>query len=123
MPVYEYRCDDCQHQFELRQKFSDAPADQCPKCGGVVRKMVSLASFSLKGGGWYGDGYGEKAEATRSETEAASETGVTPETAAPDTAATDMSASQAPSTTQSESEVTSTVAEKPAVTEKPTLAT
>jgi putative FmdB family regulatory protein len=62
MPVYEYRCDACNIQFELRQKFSDPPADKCPKCCGAVRKLVSAASFSLKGGGWYGDGYGAKVE-------------------------------------------------------------
>ena len=63
MPVYEYRCDACNHQFELRQKFSDAPADNCPKCGGNLHKMVSAVAFSLKGGGWYDEGYGAKAEA------------------------------------------------------------
>jgi putative FmdB family regulatory protein len=67
MPVYEYRCDACNIQFELRQKFSDPPADKCHTCGGTVRKMVSAASFSLKGGGWYGDGYGDKAEPAKSE--------------------------------------------------------
>lgn len=67
MPVYEYRCDACNIPFELRQKFSDPPADKCPKCGGTVRKLVSAASFSLKGGGWYGDGYGDKAEPTKLE--------------------------------------------------------
>ena len=69
MPVYEYRCDVCNNQFELRQKFSDPPAEQCPKCGGTVRKLVSAASFSLKGGGWYGDGYGTKAEPDKSESD------------------------------------------------------
>jgi len=74
MPIYEYRCDACNIQFELRQKFSDPPADKCPKCGGTVRKMVSAASFSLKGGGWYGDGYGDKAEPATSESDTAVKT-------------------------------------------------
>jgi len=26
-------------------------------CGGICRKLVSKSSFSLKGGGWYQDGY------------------------------------------------------------------
>ena len=67
MPVYEYCCNACNIQFELRQKFSDPPADLCPKCGGTARKMVSAVSFSLKGGGWYGDGYGTKTESAKSE--------------------------------------------------------
>ena len=71
MPVYEYRCNACNIQFELRQKFSDPPADRCPKCGGTVRKLVSAVSFSLKGAGWFGDGYGTKAESTNSEGDAA----------------------------------------------------
>src|SRR5471030_2702454 len=68
MPIYEYCCNVCNIQFELRQKFSDPPADRCPKCGGTVRKLVSAVSFSLKGAGWFGDGYGgTKAESTNSE--------------------------------------------------------
>jgi len=27
------------------------------RCGGVCKKLVSKGSFSLKGGGWYKDGY------------------------------------------------------------------
>jgi len=58
MPVYEYKCDSCNNHFELRQKFSDAPASECPSCGGQVRKMISSTAFALKGGGWYAEGYG-----------------------------------------------------------------
>ena len=58
MPVYEYQCQACSNQFELRQKFSDEPAKECPKCGGEVRKLISNTAFALKGGGWYAEGYG-----------------------------------------------------------------
>ncbi len=58
MPIYEYQCQSCEHHFELRQKFSDPPADQCPECGGSVQKLISSTAFSLKGGGWYAEGYG-----------------------------------------------------------------
>ena len=57
MPVYEYQCTACEHRFELRQKFSDEPATECPTCGGPVQKLISSAAFSLKGGGWYAEGY------------------------------------------------------------------
>lgn len=58
MPVYEYQCQACSNQFELRQKFSDEPAKECPKCGGEVKKLISNTAFTLKGGGWYAEGYG-----------------------------------------------------------------
>jgi putative FmdB family regulatory protein len=63
--MYEYQCESCNHQFELRQKFSDPPADRCPECGGTVKKLISSAAFALKGGGWYNEGYsgGKKGDA------------------------------------------------------------
>lgn len=57
MPIYEYQCTACDNRFELRQKFSDEPAKECPKCGGNVQKLISQAGFALKGGGWYAEGY------------------------------------------------------------------
>ncbi|HIJ80918.1 MAG TPA: zinc ribbon domain-containing protein [Desulfuromonadales bacterium] len=120
MPVYEYRCDACNIQFELRQKFSDPPADKCPKCGGALRKLVSAASFSLKGGGWYGDGYGDKAEPAKSEGDTTAEVGTVTEVASTDaapTSATETTASpatQIPTPTQVEKK--SAAAETPTTT-------
>ena len=59
MPIYEYRCDTCEHCFEMLQRVgADAP-EACPSCGAAhVRKLVSSTSFVLKGSGWYKDGYG-----------------------------------------------------------------
>ena len=61
MPMYEYKCSDCGLVFEARQKFSDAPLTECRECGGSVAKLISQAAFALKGGGWYDQGYGQKA--------------------------------------------------------------
>jgi putative FmdB family regulatory protein len=124
MPIYEYRCTACNHQFELRQKFSDALADQCPKCGGAVHKMVSASAFSLKGGGWYGDNYDAKAEAPKTESDSAIGTGTAADSAPTDSAPTDSTtkettAAPATSSAKSQSETKSSVAEKPAATEKP----
>ncbi|WP_298438724.1 zinc ribbon domain-containing protein [Geobacter sp.] len=58
MPLYEYQCTRCDNRFELRQKFSDEPARECPSCGGAVQKLISQSGFALKGGGWYAEGYG-----------------------------------------------------------------
>ena len=60
MPVYEYQCKSCDDGFELRQKFSDEPVKLCPKCGGEVTKLISSTAFTLKGGGWHSEGYGNK---------------------------------------------------------------
>lgn len=57
MPLYEYQCTKCNKQFELRQKFSDEPAKECPSCGAPVQKLISQSGFALKGGGWYAEGY------------------------------------------------------------------
>lgn len=54
MPIYEYQCSKCQHQMEALRKISDAPLLDCPACGKPsLTKLVSAASFRLKGGGWY----------------------------------------------------------------------
>lgn len=54
MPIYEYQCEECGHNLEAIQKFSDAPLTECPSCGKEsLKKLVSAAAFKLKGGGWY----------------------------------------------------------------------
>jgi putative FmdB family regulatory protein len=54
MPIYEYKCEKCGHQLEVLQKISDSPRVNCPSCQEAgLRKLVSAASFRLKGGGWY----------------------------------------------------------------------
>ncbi|MFZ3208652.1 MAG: zinc ribbon domain-containing protein [Geobacteraceae bacterium] len=63
MPLYEYQCNSCNNRLELRQKFSDEPATKCPSCGGELTKLISNAAFSLKGGGWYTEGYNKSKNA------------------------------------------------------------
>lgn len=54
MPIYEYRCAACGHYLDVLQKISDAPLKKCPDCGkSKLTRLVSAASFRLKGGGWY----------------------------------------------------------------------
>ncbi|MDR3175662.1 MAG: zinc ribbon domain-containing protein [Desulfovibrio sp.] len=60
MPVYEYRCDDCQHLFEewTRRVKAEDEAQTCPVCRGRATRVISHTSFALKGGGWYMTDYG-----------------------------------------------------------------
>jgi putative FmdB family regulatory protein len=58
MPIYEYACDRCGHEFEAEQRITDDPLKSCPTCRGrKVRRLISRTSFVLKGGGWYSDLY------------------------------------------------------------------
>jgi len=60
MPLYEYQCVECDHQFEVIRKFSDPPIERCPKCGGPVRKLMSSPAIQFKGSGWYITDYARK---------------------------------------------------------------
>ena len=61
MPLYEYRCEACQHRFEVIQKFSDAPVSVCPNCGkGPVVKLMSSPAIQFKGSGFYITDYARK---------------------------------------------------------------
>jgi len=59
MPIYEYKCEKCENQFEMLQKITAEPLQECPECGGPVHKLVSSTSFILKGSGWYATDYGK----------------------------------------------------------------
>jgi|MEHZ01.5.fsa_nt_MEHZ011525147.1_2 putative FmdB family regulatory protein len=54
MPIYEYQCTKCEHKMEALQKMSEKPLLDCPACGKPgLSKLISAASFRLKGSGWY----------------------------------------------------------------------
>ena len=54
MPIYEYRCNACGHEFEVMQKITDGPIRKCEKCGRLkAKRQISQTSFILKGSGWY----------------------------------------------------------------------
>ena len=53
MPIYEYRCQSCVHEYEKREGY-DAPARQkCPKCGRNAQRVLQAAPIVFKGSGFY----------------------------------------------------------------------
>jgi putative FmdB family regulatory protein len=61
MPIYEYHCTSCHHQFECIQKMSDEPIKKCPHCSkNDAQRLISAAGFQLKGTGWYATDYKDK---------------------------------------------------------------
>ncbi len=53
MPSYSYRCRDCDHVFDIRQRMTDDPLEECPKCGGFVRRVINSVGVVFKGKGFY----------------------------------------------------------------------
>ncbi|HLH34476.1 MAG TPA: zinc ribbon domain-containing protein [Alloacidobacterium sp.] len=60
MPLYEYRCKNCSHQFEKIQSFSAPEEKVCPACGGEVERLLSAPAVQFKGSGWYVTDYAAK---------------------------------------------------------------
>ena len=53
MPLYAYKCDSCEHEFEARQRFSDEPLTVCPVCGNGIRRLITPVGVVFKGSGFY----------------------------------------------------------------------
>ena len=79
VPMYDYRCERCSTQFEVRQSFSDETLTVCPAEGapaecaapgeGPVKKVFSGVAFSFKGDGFYKNDHGANADGRRKERE------------------------------------------------------
>jgi putative FmdB family regulatory protein len=59
MPTYEYRCENCHHQFEELQSFKDEPLKVCPNCHQEqLRRLFGTgAAILFKGSGFYETDY------------------------------------------------------------------
>ena len=60
MPIYEYKCAECEAHVERMQKISDEPLTVCEVCGGRLEKQWSLSGIQFKGAGWYVTDYTNK---------------------------------------------------------------
>jgi len=67
VPIYEYKCQDCEEQLEALQQVSEPPLTTCPECGGSLKKLVSAPAFQFKGSGWYVTDYAGKSGGAPSE--------------------------------------------------------
>jgi putative FmdB family regulatory protein len=53
MPLYEYKCLTCGSSFEVLQKVDEPRLKKCPKCGNLLKKVLSPPALQFKGSGWY----------------------------------------------------------------------
>jgi putative FmdB family regulatory protein len=77
MPTYEYACGACGHQWEVVQRITEAPVEQCPACARAeAHRLISRGTnFILKGGGWYSDLYASPKATTQEKSTDKSEPG------------------------------------------------
>lgn len=68
MPTYDYKCLECEVQFEKFQGITAPPLEECPDCGGKVKRLIGAgAGLIFKGSGFYitdyrSEGYKESAK-------------------------------------------------------------
>lgn len=54
MPTYEYRCRECEHEFEKVQRITAPRGAVCPECDYEdCQRLMSKTSFVLRGTGWH----------------------------------------------------------------------
>ncbi|HID35114.1 MAG TPA: zinc ribbon domain-containing protein [Anaerolineae bacterium] len=55
MPLYEYHCNQCHVDFEVRRSFSDTGTPVCPVChdSAHVTRKFSAPAIVFKGSGFY----------------------------------------------------------------------
>lgn len=59
MPDYTYYCKHCEREFEASQRISEPRGADCPHCQrrSDNRLIAGGTGFTLRGSGWYKDGY------------------------------------------------------------------
>lgn len=79
MPTYQYRCLDCEHEFEIVQRMIDDPLSECPECKGKIKRLIGAgAGIIFKGDGFYStdyrsEGYKKQAEKETKQTKSSKE--------------------------------------------------
>ena len=53
MPLYQYKCNDCETIFERQQRMVEPPVRECPECQGSVRRLITSVGVVFKGSGFY----------------------------------------------------------------------
>lgn len=60
MPIYEYRCEACGHEFEKLVRPTQDEPSTCVECDeAAIERLVSNTTFQLKGSGWYETDYAD----------------------------------------------------------------
>ncbi|HCC37095.1 MAG TPA: FmdB family transcriptional regulator [Treponema sp.] len=116
MPTYEYECKNCAHTFEAFQSMKDAPLEDCPQCGGKVRRLINGGTgIIFKGSGFYVTDKGKKGSAGSSKP---ASSGAAAESSKPSQSPAAPSSTGNSSATDSSSSASAPAAEKAAAPQK-----
>ena len=58
MPIYEYKCQQCNNKIEVFQTGKDT-IRKCGECQGTLKKCMSVFGVVFKGPGFYATEYGK----------------------------------------------------------------
>ena len=85
MPTYAYACTACGERTEKKQSFDDPPLEECPHCGGKLRKLYSPVGIVFKGSGFYSTD--AKSSASKKSSESGKSSSSTPSDSSTDSGA------------------------------------
>lgn len=49
MPMYDYFCSGCEHEFEEARRMEERHTAPCPSCGATASQVISAPHFKLEG--------------------------------------------------------------------------
>lgn len=49
MPMFDFRCEDCGHEFEELESRDETIHPHCPKCEGQTKRLLSPGEFKIAG--------------------------------------------------------------------------
>jgi putative FmdB family regulatory protein len=77
MPTYDYRCEACEHTFELYQSITAPTKRKCPQCGRLkLRRLIGPgAAIVFKGSGFYSTDYRSESYRKAAEADKKAQTG------------------------------------------------
>ena len=68
MPIYTYQCYECGLVQEVMRSVKNRDKlHPCGHCLCACDRIIDLAAFQLRGGGWYKDGYSKKQQKSKEE--------------------------------------------------------
>ncbi len=106
LPTYDYKCEECGSEFELRLRFRDSVDQPCNSCDKMATRQFSAVPIVFKGSGWYVNDYGKKGSSSGKNTNSSETEGTTSESSS-DTKSSSSTEPKSGSDTKSSSSDTS----------------